>query len=121
MRIIDVDKYGDQITGGVLILGDATYFAEQRSNYADEYSYWADAWEKQQDIQQTQSLNSNLSDSLAYAYLLDVDLMADTNNDGHTDMVYDSGEIISGLDANNNGQIDYLEQNGIISTLSVIS
>lgn len=120
MKEIDITVFGDAVSGGVLIAGDATYFADRRRDFSDEYSDWADAVERMNDISTTQSLNANLTDGMAYVYLLDMDLAVDTDNDGQTDSIYYGNDMYSGVDADNNGQIDALENSGILAQDSVI-
>ena len=82
--------------------------------YAQEMTEWAEAYEMSQIWEQVDDLNDDLSDYRAYVFSTDVKYRIDFDQDGFIDFEIDEGDIIEGLDADNNGQIDGLEQVGFV-------
>ena len=84
-------------------------FMKGMERYAEEMDAWYSATEWYQDMLYTQSKNADLTDNIAYAILdRDSKIKIDLNFSGNKSS-YRPGQIISGSDWDNDGQIDMLQ------------
>lgn len=90
------------------VVSGLTAFAAENEAWADYIEYW-------EDVDRAESLNQNLTDDKAYAFVYQVAFNMDEDGDGQVNIAYRDGDIIKGSDWNNNGLIDCFENHPVLT------
>jgi hypothetical protein len=85
------------------------------TGYAAEMDAWEDYVEYWEEVDRVESLNQNLADNKAYAFIYQVQFSMDEDGDGQLDRWYMDGDIMKGADWNNNGLIDCIENHPVLT------
>jgi hypothetical protein len=89
--------------------------------FVTNWGDWLDQITYYEDTLYAQGLNANMTDGIAYAFIEAEFIGIDENGDGTSNYSLYLGDVVSGVDADNNGQIDMFEDAGLIAQDSVIS
>lgn len=84
-------------------------FMQGMEGYAEEMDEWYANIQFNQVKDYTESLNSDLTDDVAYAVVKESLISLDSNGDGIADTYHNHEDIVWGNDWDNNGKLDVLE------------